>query len=90
MYFKSEQISGKFTPGSDERIIGKVNLRNGLAALAIGIGAIAVILFLSYEHWILAAAAGGIACIFLLLIILDPTGILRKRSKTEEPDHRRE
>lgn len=91
MYFKGEQISGKFTPGSDERIIGKINLRNGLLALITGIGLITVIfLFLSYGHPVPAAISGGIAGILLVLILLDPTGILWKKSKDNEMDNRRE
>lgn len=91
MYFKGEQISGKFTPGSYERIIGKINLRNGLLALITGIGLITVIfLFLSYGHPVPAAISGGIAGIPLVLILLDPTGILWKKSKDNEMDNRRE
>lgn len=83
MYFKGEQISGKFTPGSDERIIGKINLRNGLLALITGIGLITVIfLFLSYGHPVPAAISGGIAGILLVLIYSIRPGFCGKSPRT--------
>ena len=90
MYFKSEKYSSFFTPSADERIVGKVNLRNGLAALCVLFGFVAVIAFLSCGYGVAAVLSGVVAAVLLALVICDPTGMLRRKTKRDEPDNRRE
>lgn len=90
MYFKSEKLSSFFTPSADERIVGKVNLRNGLAAIFVLLGFVAVIVFLSCGYAVAAVLSGVVAAVLLALIICDPTGLLRRKTKRDKPDNRRE
>lgn len=89
MYFKGENIRQVLST-TDERIVGKVNLRNGLAALTLGVGLIAVILFLSYGYIGAAIFCGAAVVLLLCLIVKDPTGVLRRKTRNDEPDNRRE
>ena len=88
MYFKSEKLSSFFTPSADERIVGKVNLRNGLAAICVLLGFVAVIVFLSCGYAVAAVLSGVVAAVLLALVICDP-GLLRRKTKRDEPDNRR-
>ena len=90
MYFKSERLSSFFTPSADERIVGKINLRNGLAAHCVFLGFAAVIVFLSCGYTAAAVLSGVVAAVLLALVICDPSGLLRRKAKRDEPDERRE
>lgn len=89
MYFKGENVRQVLTT-TDERVVGKVNLRYGLAALTLAVGLIAVVLFLSYGHPLPAVLCGLAAVVLLVLIITDPTGILQRKTRQDGPDTRRE
>lgn len=88
MYFNTDFFMRK--ANNDERIIGKVNLRQGLAAAAIVLGILGIILSLSYGHAWLAVLSGIAAVALMIAIILDPMGVLRRKSRNDEPDNRRE
>ncbi len=88
MYFNTDFFMRK--ANNDERVIGKVNLRQGLAAAVIVLGILGIVLSLSYGRPVLAAVSGGIAVVLLILVIADPAGILRRKTRKDEPDNRRD
>lgn len=88
MYFNTDFFMRK--ANNDERVIGKVNLQQGLAAAAIVLGILGMIVSLSYGHPALAVVSGILAVVLLILVIVDPAGILRKKTRKDEPDTRRE
>lgn len=81
MYFNTDFFMRK--ANNDERVIGKINLRQGVAALILVLGILGVVLALSYEHFILAVLVGMLAAIGLIMIRMDPMGILRKKTRNE-------
>ena len=88
MYLNSDFFMRK--ANTDERIIGKVNLRQGLLAAVVVAGILAILSFLSYGHLLPAVLSGVIAAAAAVLFAADPLGILRKKSRQDEPDVRRE
>ena len=87
MYFNTDFFMRK--SNTDERIIGKVNLRQGLIAAAVVAGILGVVLCLSYGHPG-AVLSGVAAAVLAVFFAADPLGILRKKSRQDEPDNRRE
>ncbi len=89
MYFKGDNLKQVLST-TDERVVGKINLRLGLAALTLAAGLIAVVLFLSYGRRLAGVLCGLAAVLLLAVIVIDPTGILRRRTREDEPDNRLE
>jgi ABC-type Fe3+-siderophore transport system permease subunit len=75
---------------NDERIIGKVNLWQGVIAAVVVLGILSVVLSLSYEMPILAVICGVVAVAILVLVIADPVGILRRKTRNDEADNQKE
>lgn len=88
MYFNTDFFMRK--SNTDERIIGKVNLRQGLIAAAVVAGILGVVLCLSYGHPVSAVLSGVAAAVLAVFFAADPLGILRKKPRQDEPDNRRE
>lgn len=63
---------------SDERVVGKINLLNGVLAVILLAGAVAVILLLAFgeNRWVLAAA-------LFVLALWDPARVLKKHSRAD-------
>ena len=84
MYFKELEYDKMIDRGhSDERVIGKVNLWTGALALILLIGAVAVILLLSYGEGWWALGAGVLAAALFVLALWDPARVLKKRTRPE-------
>ena len=87
IYFNTDFFMRK--TNTYERKKGKVNMRQGLIAAAVVAGILGVVLCLSYGHHG-AVLSGVAASVLAVLFAADPLGILRKKSRQDEPDNRRE
>ena len=68
---------------SDERVVGKINLLNGVLAVILLIGAVAVILLLSIGEGWWALGAGVLAAALFVLAVWDPARVLKKHSRLD-------
>lgn len=84
MYFKT----GPMTPllRTDERVTGKLNLKQGLIALTLFLGFAGFTLLAAFGHGGWAAAVVIAAAVSLLLIFWDPMGILKRHSRVNPDD----
>ena len=84
MYFKENEYDQMISRGrSDERVVGKVNLWTGTLALILLVGAVAVILLLSYGEGWWALGAGVLAAALFVLALWDPARVLKKHSRLD-------
>lgn len=84
MYFKELEYDKMIDRGhSDERVVGKVNLWTGTLALILLIGAVAVILLLSYGEGWWALGARVLAAALFVLTLWDPARVLKKHSRLD-------
>ena len=66
---------------SDERVVGKINLLNGVLAVILLTGAAAVILLLAFGENRWALGAGVLAAALFVLALWDPARVLKKHSR---------
>ena len=68
---------------SDERVVGKINLLNGVLAVILLAGAVAVILLLAFGENRWALGAGVLAAALFVLALWDPARVLKKQSRAD-------
>ena len=68
---------------SDERVVGKINLLNGVLAVILLTGAAAVILLLAFGENRWALGAGVLAAALFVLMLWDPARVLKKHSRAD-------
>ena len=68
---------------SDERVVGKINLLNGVLAVILLAGAAAVILLLAFGENRWALGAGVLAAALFVLMLWDPARVLKKHSRAD-------
>ena len=68
---------------SDERVVGKINLLNGVLAVILLTGAAAVILLLAFGENRWALGAGVLAAALFVLMLWDPARVLKKQSRLD-------
>ena len=68
---------------SDERVVGKINLLNGVLAVILLAGAVAVILLLAFGENRWALGAGVLAAALFVLMLWDPARVLKKHSRAD-------
>ena len=68
---------------SDERVVGKINLLNGVLAVILLTGAAAVILLLAFGENRWALGAGVLAAALFVLMLWDPAWVLKKHSRAD-------
>ena len=68
---------------SDERVVGKINLLNGVLAVILLAGAVAVILLLAFGENRWALGAGVLAAALFVLALWDPARVLKKHSRAD-------
>ena len=84
MYFKT----GPMTPflRIDERVTGKLNLKQGLIALILFLGFVGVTLLAAFGYGWIALIVGVVAVASLLLVLFDPMGVLKRHSQIDPDD----
>ena len=84
MYFKT----GPMTPflRTDERVTGKLNLKQGLIALVLFLGFIGITLLPAFGHGGWAVAVGVVAAVLLALILWDPMHLLKRHTRIDPGD----
>ena len=84
MYFKT----GPMTPflRTDERVTGKLNLKQGLIALILFLGFVGVTLLAAFGMGWMALIVGVVAVVSLLLVLFDPMGVLKRHSQIDPDD----
>ena len=84
MYFKT----GPMTPflRTDERVTGKLNLKQGLIALILFLGFVGVTLLAAFGYGWIALIVGVVAVASLLLVLFDPMGVLKRHSQIDPDD----
>ena len=84
MYFKT----GPMTPflRTDERVTGKLNLKQGLIALILFLGFVGVTLLAAFGYGWIALIVGVVAVASLLLVLFDPMGVLKCHSQIDPDD----
>ena len=84
MYFKT----GPMTPflRTDERVTGKLNLKQGLIALILFLGFVGVTLLAAFGMGWVALIVGVVAVVSLLLVLFDPMGVLKRHSQIDPDD----
>ena len=68
---------------SDERVVGKINLLNGVLAVILLTGAAAVILLLAFGENRWALGVGALAAALFVLMLWDPARVLKKHSRAD-------
>ena len=68
---------------SDERVVGKINLLNGVLAVILLTGAAAVILLLAFGENRWALGVGALTAALFVLALWDPARVLKKRTRPE-------
>ena len=68
---------------SDERVVGKINLLNGVLAVILLAGAVAVILLLAFGENRWALGVGALAAALFVLMLWDPARVLKKHSRAD-------
>ena len=68
---------------SDERVVGKINLLNGVLAVILLTGAAAVILLLAFGENRWALGAGVLTAALFVLMLWDPARVLKKHSRAD-------
>ena len=68
---------------SDERVVGKINLLNGVLAVILLTGAAAVILLLAFGENRWALGVGALAAALFVLRLWDPARVLKKHSRAD-------
>ena len=68
---------------SDERVVGKINLLNGVLAVILLTGAAAVILLLAFGENRWALGVGVLAAALFVLMLWDPARVLKKHSRAD-------
>ena len=68
---------------SDERVVGKINLLNGVLAVILLTGAAAVILLLAFGENRWALGVGALAAALFVLAVWDPAKVLRRHSRLD-------
>ena len=68
---------------SDERVGGKINLLNGVLAVILLAGAVAVILLLAFGENRWALGVGALAAALFVLMLWDPARVLKKHSRAD-------
>ena len=68
---------------SDERVVGKINLLNGVLAVILLAGAVAVILLLAFGENRWALGVGALTAALFVLMLWDPARVLKKHSRAD-------
>ena len=83
MFFKDDYDHMISRSRGDERVVGKVNLQLGLAAVIFLLGAVGVILLLSMGEGLWALGVGILAAALFVLTLWDPLKVLKRHSRRD-------